>query len=83
MAAIASQNLAGKPTGSAAVLTLIFFIFIPWEAGILRPARREFPTPDGPKGCAALPLRCSRRGAAREKVSGCSPIGCGAALIAP
>jgi hypothetical protein len=29
MAAIASQNLAGKPTGSAAVLTLIFFIFIP------------------------------------------------------
>jgi hypothetical protein len=30
MAAIASQNLAGTLTGSAAVLTLILFIFIPW-----------------------------------------------------
>jgi hypothetical protein len=28
MAAQASQNLAGKPDGSAAVLTLILFIFI-------------------------------------------------------
>ena len=33
MAAIASENLAGRLTGSAAVLTLILFIFIPWEAG--------------------------------------------------
>ena len=29
MAAIASQSLAGMPDGSAAVLTLFLFIFVP------------------------------------------------------